>query len=346
MPCATPPSICPAASIGLMTFPISCTSDKIVHAHLGRAHVHGNFGDVNWPRRRRCKRLPDRSRRPSANRAGARISRTTSAARTARCIAGRRPQNCWRHILASAIRCATAFRAWHVLPIPRALQRSSLFATQPSVRCWERPPCPAGRFQFDRTRSPALRGNLCEYGVRALTHLRAPSQYAHAALRSRFQIGLGGQIFLAGTRESGAVEKGREPYAFLDRSVGIFVLETGALGMVVAQVERACQQACQVDLFAHDLTEREGVAFAKKVPAAQFVRRESDCLPPPDPDAAPARKRFAGRRNREKPRAEERSSPPRGCECARWDSCKALQRESSRAKVLPAKAFRTRRHRW
>ena len=49
MPCATPPSICPAASTRIDDLSDFLHGDEIVHANFGGAHVHGNFRHVHRP---------------------------------------------------------------------------------------------------------------------------------------------------------------------------------------------------------------------------------------------------------------------------------------------------------
>src|SRR5262249_24730739 len=79
----------------------------------------------------------------------------------------------------------------------------------------------------------------------------------------------------AGTSKPGAVHESGETDAALF-AVLIFICEAFAFRVVVAELQRAIEQAVHIDALANHLAGRSGLAFLNKVATAKLFRRESD----------------------------------------------------------------------
>src|SRR5271168_4257706 len=100
-----------------------------------------------------------------------------------------------------------------------------------------------GLEDFDLTAAEveSFGGDLREDGVGALAHLGAAGEDADFSFAGYVHEGFGGEIFFAGTGETGAVEEGGEADAAFDGVAGIFLGEAGAFFVIGAHFQSAGQ---------------------------------------------------------------------------------------------------------
>src|SRR6266576_1199302 len=114
--------------------------------------------------------------------------------------------------------------------------------------------------------------DLRKNGIRPLPDFSAGCQDADATLRSGFHFHNRGERDFARSGEPCSMHERRESNAAFDTRTVIFVRKAFALGLIIAFLEGAIEQAVQVHLFVQDLSCRGRLVFAKEIPAAKFFR--------------------------------------------------------------------------
>ena len=315
MPWATPPSICPAASTGLMTLPDFLDGDEVVDARLAGRRVDRHLGDVHGPGvgavRVALIRLvvpPQAGRRLVAARwhAADRRSRGVVGARTAERLGRRRRPQAGRP--GRARRAALTAADLHQLADDHARARRD---GRPAVRH-------DGRVRLHdldrgraarraRPRRSARRSCWCPGRSRCWP--RAPGPGRRRSPRSRRR-----------TRRCSSPDPVKPapcmnvarpmPFRTVQRRVDRG--EALALRVVVGDRQRAIEQRGHVDRLADHLADGARLPGADEIAAAQLVRASDRRRPRRDPCGARARTCSAARRSRETRRAAACWSRRRG----------------------------------
>ena len=236
--------------------------DEIVHAHFGSAHVHGHLGHVNRPGVRAVSvALVYFSIVPVQSRGCSYFTKDFSGPCFVDVRARRLREKsvalypCCSNPLSTAM--SSANRA---PPFPPACPRSCTCAKPPLARCSARSPYRAARFRSARSRCRSASAAICAKIVFVPWPISVlASQHAHACRPPVASIATSDARYSSPEPVNPAPwKKRREANPLLDhaRESEFRRCEAFALGVVIAQFERAVHQPVHIHFFADHLADR------------------------------------------------------------------------------------------